>query len=79
MTMMFSKGLPYEIFWKQILNEMRENGQLYQIQKKWKITKPDCTPLHGKGSPLGKKFELMDHSLVMVVFLEFSYNSFKFP
>ena len=53
--MMFTKGLPYEIFWKQILNEMRENGQLYQIKKKWEITKPNCRPLYRKGSPLGKK------------------------
>ena len=47
-----TKGLPYGIFMKQIIFEMKQNGQLNRLIKKWTVPKPDCRPLHKEGKPL---------------------------
>ena len=47
-----TKGLPYDIFMRQIIFEITERGQLYHLQKKWQISKPDCGLLYRSGSPL---------------------------
>ena len=45
LSIVYPKRLPYEIFLKNVIIEMKENGQLHQIKKKWEMTKPDCSPL----------------------------------
>ena len=52
LSMIYTKGLPYGIFMRQIVNEMTEKGQLHQLTKKWELKPPDCEPLHRKGTPL---------------------------
>ena len=47
-----TKGLPYTIFMKQIIYEITERGQLHQLQKKWKVPKPQCHSKRKKGKPL---------------------------
>ena len=47
-----TKGLPYTIFMKQIIYEITERGQLHQLQKKWKVPKPQCYSKQKKGKPL---------------------------
>ena len=48
-----TKGLPYDIFMKQIIFELMEGGQLNQLQKKWEDSQPDCGVLHRSGNALG--------------------------
>ena len=48
-----TKGLPYDIFMRQIIFELTERGQLDQLQKKWKDSQPDCSILHRSGNALG--------------------------
>ena len=50
--MIYTKGLPYGIFMRQIIKEMIENGQLHQLTKKWEWNQPDCQPVHRKGTPI---------------------------
>ena len=50
--MPITKGLPYGIFMKKIIFQMRENGQLNQLLKKWSVSEPNCNPLHKEGKPL---------------------------
>ena len=50
--MIYTKGLPYGIFMRQIIKEMNENGQLHQLTKKWEWNQPDCQPVHRKGTPI---------------------------
>ena len=50
--MPITKGLPYGIFMKKIIFQMRENGQLNQLLKKWSVSEPNCSPLHKEGKPL---------------------------
>ena len=52
MSMIYTKGLPYGIFMRQIVNEMTEKGQLHQLSKKWELKLPDCKPLRRQGTPL---------------------------
>ena len=47
-----TKELAYGIFMKQIIFEIKENGQLNRLIKKWTVPKPDCRPLHKEGKPL---------------------------
>ena len=47
-----TKGLPYGIFMKQVIFEMKENGQLNKLLKKWAIPKPDCGPIQKEGTPI---------------------------
>ena len=47
-----TKGLPYEIFMKQIIFEITERGHLYQLRQKWKLPLQDCGELHRSGNPL---------------------------
>ena len=47
-----TKGLPYDIFMRQIIFEITERGQLYQLQKKSEISKPDCGELYRSKNPL---------------------------
>ena len=37
-----TKGLPYDIFMRQIIFELTERGQLHHLQKKWEISKQVC-------------------------------------
>ena len=48
-----TKGLPYDIFMRQIIFELTERGQLDQLQKKWEDSQPDCSILHRSGNALG--------------------------
>ena len=50
-----TRGLPYEIFMRNVMSEIYERGQLYQLQNKWKIPKPQCNSLYNKGNPLSLK------------------------
>ena len=47
-----TKELAYGIFMKQIIFEIKENGQLNRLIKKWTVPKPDCRPHHKEGKPL---------------------------
>ena len=47
-----TKGLPYEIFMKQIIFEITERGHLYQLHQKWELPRHDCGDLHISGNPL---------------------------
>ena len=47
-----TKGLPYEIFMRQIIVGITQRGQLDQLQKKWEIPKPNCHPSYRSGNPL---------------------------
>ena len=47
-----TKGLPYEIFMRQIIVELTQRDQLHQLQKKWESPKPNCGPSHRSGNPL---------------------------
>ena len=47
-----TKGLPYGIFMKHVMYDITEKGQLFQMKKHWKTTKPDCKPLRDTGKPL---------------------------
>ena len=50
--MPMTKGLPYGIFMKHVIFQMRETGQLNKLQKKWSVPEPNCSPLHKEGKPL---------------------------
>ena len=50
-----NKGLPYGIFMKQVIFEMKENGQLNKLLSKWAIPKPDCGPIQNEGIPISLK------------------------
>ena len=47
-----TKGLPYEIFMKQIIFEITERGHLHQLHQKWELPRPDCGKLQRSGNPL---------------------------
>ena len=47
-----TKGLPYEIFMKQIIFEITERGHLHQLHQKWELPRPDCGELHRSGNSL---------------------------
>ena len=47
-----TKGLPYGIFMKHVIFEIKENGQLNKLLKKWMVPKPDCRPIYKQGKPL---------------------------
>ena len=47
-----TKGLPYEIFMRNLIFEMTERGQLYQLLKKWEIPNHNCAAIQRKGNPL---------------------------
>ena len=50
-----TKGLPYGIFMKQVIFEMKENGQLNKLLSKWAIPKLDCGPIQNEGIPISLK------------------------
>lgn len=50
-----TRGLPYEIFMRNVMSEIYERGQLYQLQNRWKIPKPQCNSLYSRGNPLSLK------------------------
>ena len=47
-----TRGLPYEIFMKQIIYEITERGHLYLLRQKWELPNPDCGEFHISGNPL---------------------------
>ena len=51
--MPITKGLPYGIFMKHVIFQMKEAGQLNELQKKWSVQEPNCSPLDKEGKPLG--------------------------
>ena len=79
-----TKGLPYNIFIKQVLKEIMERGQLNQIKKKWE-TKRNCAPLLRTGKPLSFAKLITLFSVVLlgvvlaliVLFVEMIFNSIK--
>ena len=85
LSMIYTKGLPYGIFMRQIVNEMTEKGQLHQLTKKWELKPPDCEPLRRKGTPLsfGKLTTLfLEISLgvlltLIILFAEKIYSFFR--
>ena len=50
-----TRGLPYEIFMRNVMSEIYERGQLYQLQNRWKISNPQCNSLYSRGNPLSLK------------------------
>ena len=67
--MPITKGLPYGIFMKKIIFQMRENGQLNQLLKKWSVSEPNCNPLHKEGKPLSleKMISLFIISMIGII------------
>ena len=65
-----TKGLPYGIFMKQVIFEMKENGQLNKLLTKWAIPKPDCGPIHKEGIPISleKIISLLIISMIGIIF-----------
>ena len=47
-----TKGLPFEIFMRQLIFEMIEHGQLNQVLKKWESVQHDCGAILRSGNPL---------------------------
>ena len=84
LSISMTKGLPYNIFIKQILKEIMERGQLNQIKKKWE-TNRNCAPVIRTGKPLtlAKLITLFGIVLLGVVlaliilFVEMIFNSIK--
>ena len=50
--MPITKGLPYEIFMKKIIRQLKETGQLNQLLKKYSVSEPNCSPLYKEGKSL---------------------------
>ena len=46
------RGLPYAKFMRQMIKEVINKGQLARIKAKWKVSKPDCSPVLRQGKPL---------------------------
>ena len=46
------RGLPYAKFMRQVIQEIINKGQLARIKEKWKVSKPDCSPVLRQGKPL---------------------------
>ena len=61
-----TKGLPYDIFMRQIIFEITERGQLYQLQKKWEISKPDCGELYRSKNPLSWRKVMTVYVIVII-------------
>ena len=85
-----TKGLPYDIFMRQIIFEITERGQLYQLQKKSEISKPDCGELYRSKNPLSWRkimtvfviviigISMALIILIIVLCLIYIYNETKF-
>ena len=51
-TIHMTRGLPYEIFMKQITYKITEQGLLFLLRQKWELPTPDCGESHISGNPL---------------------------
>ena len=61
-----TKGLPYEIFMRQIIVELTQRDQLHQLQKKWEISKPDCGELYRSKNPLSCRKVMTVYVIVII-------------
>ena len=83
--MILAQGSPYRMFMKNVIKKMYENGELDKILKKWKISKPDCSPLlrTGKSVKLEKivpLFVLISLGVclaVIVMLIEVVFDQYK--
>ena len=83
--MILAQGSPYRMFMNNVIKKMYENGELDKILKKWKISKPDCSPLlrTGKSVKLEKivpLFVLISLGVclaVIVMILEVVFEYYK--
>ena len=81
-----TKGLPYEIFMRQLIFEMTERGQLNQVLKKWEKAKPDCGTILRSGSPLSWQklitvFVIVNMGIILslaTLFIEKMYHTFLY-
>ena len=67
------QGSPYRIFMNNHIKKMSENGELVKIMKKWKVNKPDCSPVLMSGDPV--KFEKLA-PLFMIVAIGLFLSAF---
>ena len=81
-----TKGLPYEIFMRQLIFEMTERGQLNQVLKKWEKAKPDCGTILRSGNPLSWQklitvFMIVKMGILIalaILFIEKMYHTFLY-
>ena len=67
-----TKGLPYEIFMRQLIFEMTERGQLNQVLKKWEKAKPDCGTILRSGNPLSWQ-KLITLFIIVIIGISFAF------
>ena len=80
-----TKGLPYGIFMKHVIFEIKENGQLNKLLKKWMVPKPDCRPIYKQGKPLSleKMISLFIISMIgiliaiIILIIEKTFHAYK--
>ena len=81
-----TKGLPFEIFMRQLIFEMTERGQLNQVLKKWEKAKPDCGTILRSGNPLSWQklitvFMIVKMGILIalaILFIEKMYHTFLY-
>ena len=63
--------------------KMYENGQLYNIKKKWEVLQPQCAPLLRRGNPLSFSKLISLFAIigigVLIAFLVMAYECFAKP
>ena len=47
-----TKGLPYEMFMKNVIREISEKGQLHKLRQQWITSHPYCGELDENATPL---------------------------
>ena len=67
-----TRGLPYEIFMRQIIFELEVSGQLNQLRKKWEIPKPNCGALYRTGNSLSWQ-KLFSISIIVVMGISIAF------
>ena len=71
-----SQGSPYKVFMNNIIKKMYENGEMDKIFKKWKIDKPDCSPVLRSGrsvrlEKLAPLFMIVGFGVILAIILVF--------
>ena len=71
-----AQGSPYKVFMNNIIKKMYENGEMDKIFKKWKISKPDCSPVLRSGKSvrlekLAPLFMIVGFGVILAVILVF--------
>ena len=61
-----TRGLPYEIFMKQMIHRITEQGHLYLLRQKWELKNSDCGESHMIGNPLSWK-KLISIFIIVII------------